>query len=130
MDRRRIVNRGVVLAIVTAAAFGVGAVHAGDFQRQMGVGYGAGYHAPAPFVQSPAMSTSPGWLGWKSAGSHPGGMMQGGCGCGPSGFQGYEYGGSPYVSAPRFQGGYGQFPGYGDGCGCCPRGCTKHAAIY
>jgi hypothetical protein len=56
---------------------------AGDFYRQLGIGYSAGYNAPAPYVQQSSHARCSGWWHWKSTCCQPGAApVDCGCGCG------------------------------------------------
>jgi hypothetical protein len=88
VNERRIRRLVFAFGLLTLALVALREAAAGDCCRQLGVGYSAGYHAPAPFVQGGTCCKLPGWLSWKSACCHPGGMLSG-CGsvaapCGPS----------------------------------------------
>jgi hypothetical protein len=80
MNRRRLFVCGIALVTVWCGVWSAAEASAGDFYRRMGIGYGAGYHAPAPFVQSTTHAHWSSWLHWKGACCHPGGMVEG-CGC-------------------------------------------------
>jgi hypothetical protein len=81
MIRRRIYRSLIVAAVAMFSLCAGGAASAGDCFRQMGLGYSAGYHAPAPLVHTPTLAKTPGWLCWKGACCHPG-TPAAGCGCG------------------------------------------------
>jgi hypothetical protein len=81
MHRSRVFLRWIVAVSAVVGAGGGSRASAGDCFRQMGLGYSAGYHAPAPMA-APVGGHVHGWLGWKAACCHPGTLPAAGCGCG------------------------------------------------
>lgn len=112
-------NHPRLLGALAAAACLAGGFEARgvDHFRRLGIGYGAGYHAPAPFTQSPTLDRLPGWAGWKAECCLPGGNpLATGC---------RECGAVAPPAAPCTTCGP-QPPPVARGCGCgtrAPRGC-------
>lgn len=75
--------RTLSLIVVMFACYGTQQAAASDCYRQLGIGYSAGYHAPAPFTQSSTCLKLPGWFSWKGACCQPGSTPVG-CGCAPT----------------------------------------------
>lgn len=105
---------GFLFAVVSLIATDA---QSGDCFRKIGIGYSAGYHAPAPFTQSSTCAKLPGWLGWKGACCQPGGTPAG-CDCGPCASP-LNIACPPACGLPLLRTG----GGYTTPCGCGPTRC-------
>ncbi|MGC3966887.1 MAG: hypothetical protein QM775_05800 [Pirellulales bacterium] len=69
--------------VALATAVGESSASAGDHFRKLGIGYGAGYNAPAPCGGTGFCAKHSAYHGWKEACCVPGSPAPATCGCAP-----------------------------------------------